>query len=877
MSTVSPDKKQSTKNIWYKSSPKKETSLSPEEPKKKSKLSCLIASMSPKTRHKQQNGMSSSSPLLTNGDLKDRKSISPQKPTLLQQHSPHQEFYQSPRKPGTVTMKTCPTSNLPHHSHDGNCTNNYGGGSTPITTPIRTKAAKKYIPEDHLVIPQVVVTPPTPQVNSPKKTSKKEPESGDTKASQLKKKKKSSKGRRDEKKTNGKKKNGKARKEPPGFHEVCKDLLSMAIRNPADKKVTTKDVQEPFIFSPRKYTKIDKVMSSFTHPRNSFPKSPVASTSHTSSSGRKRKLNIVNDKMKETSSQIQRLPLKKRHHHTSSVEKSSGINLPDVGSGHKFGVETKPGFVRQVFQTTSSGSKWRVEGSADFGVLKKRQSESSTNSSTKENESSPGKTGAKKGRPSGKGKAAKNMRQSEPNKKIVLSPDIVDAPDTHRRSSRPRSARKLQLDNANEEEKKPVVETKVEKRGVRKETKKLKTGIDESVTTALASPDDEDVSILTKASTSPLKRGGGRKRNISLIGEPESGPLKKIKLTNGGGIEIESLNESEISTEVETDVEQTMMSPPSSVTTTPLTSPPQQQSVKKRRKVNRTGFPSVKKKKKVVPLKVPKATPVQEGAIKMEEEATAEPPSPAVGIIEKKDDIIIIKREPPRESIEERESLEEVLPGPSHSLKHVPKFTSMLATCGYVDSSEPSLPVGDVKGVMPEVILDLAQTPNPPVVVPPKSNYLPCGLLSNFFKHEDPETRTRGSTERENPLLPLPPDPESSEFTTTIRRDYVLPYDIYCMGYLRAKELFDADENLKKQEEASEKALRKEELAAARYAARRKSEVDTSSIASSTGSGSSKPKKAKLPENQPSSWSFRKLKSSKFVTLVVPIDFRDLV
>lgn len=904
-----------------------------DRPKKKNKLSCLMTSISPKAKTKTSNGTA-----LMNGESRhESKGSSPVPSGSSQKHLPTQEESynhsshttpnHSPKKMAGINNRTSssPSSgNTPnHHLNNVHCNsimnNNYASSTPPnpgqIITPVRTKAAKKYIPDDHLVIPQVVVTPPTP-VATPKKTKAED-------ASHKKKKKVKKSSSKDKKKKEKKKKkpHKKTRPEPEGFKDVCNGLTSLILKDGSDKvsrAATTTSVQqkprEPYIFELRKFDNIDETMSKFSHPApprgNSFPRIPVASTSHTGT-GRKRKLNIVNDKMKEASqsTQLQRLPLKKRHHHASSVDKSNcGERV--FSKEQKFG--TDPGFMRPTFEIGNGASSctstfnFRSEANSDFGDLLRSPSQStSTHSSSKENEieaipNRSSSVGAK--RKSQGGASTKKQRQSVAGRKqsplkkkqTIVSPDICDAPDpTRRMSGRIRKPRKLDLEVESQEtstspsrtpsSQKSVLNSKPPKR----EVKKIKT----ENANIVAPPVDEVIDV-KEPSTTVVSRGRGRKRNMPTPSE-ETVPAKKSKAAPA--VECDSsLNESEISTEVETDGEVIIMSPPSSATATPLTSPLQQQlQPKKRRKVNRTGFPSVKKKKKsigvnksvVTPSSTP--TPVDSAdsrcvtpAMKEEPLSTPVSTSPSTQLtIDKKDDGVVViskvKTEVNDDIVEVRAE-----PTPSHSSA---AFTNMLSTSGFTfslservkmrkrTSLDDRLALGEEAGSeskpeIPGLILDLVHMSNPPVVVPPKNNHLPCGLLSNFFKSMDPNQRYRSLPEQNNALLVLPPDPESAEFTTTVLRDYMLPHDIWCMGVLRARNLYEAWEQQRREEEELEKAeiaaLKKEEAAIAKKE-RRKSEFDTASVASSTEN--TKPKKLKMPEKLPSSWSFRRLKSSMFI------------
>lgn len=936
--------KYSTKsNSWCNAgtSEKKSVIVSPsipspetDRPKKKNKLSCLMTSISPKTKTKTSNGIA-----LVNGESRHESkssspvpSGSPQKHLTTQEesynHSSHSTPNHTPRKLAGVNIRSSSSSSTGitpnHHLNNVHCNsiinNNYTSSTPPnhgqIITPVRTKAAKKYIPDDHLVIPQVVVTPPTP-VATPKKTKAED-------ASHKKKKKVKKSSSKDKKKEKKKKKpHKKTPPEPEGFKDVCNGLTSLILKDGSEKvsRAATTSVQqklrEPYIFELRKFENIDETMSKFSHPApprsNSFPRTPVASTSHTGS-GRKRKLNIVNDRMKEASqsTQLQRLPLKKRHHHASSVDKSeSGGRV--FSKEQKFG--TEPGFTRPSFEIGNGASSctstfnFRSETNSDFGDLLRSPSQStSTHSSSKENEidaipSRSSSVGAK--RKSQGGASTKKQRHSVAGRKqsplkkkqTIVSPDICDAPDlTRRTSGRIRKPRKLDLEVESQETASSPSRTPSSQKSVlnnkspKREVKKIKIE-----NANVVAPPIEEVIVVEVPTANEVPRGRGRKRNMPKPSE-ESVPTKKSKVAPT--IECDSsLNESEISTEVETDGEAIIMSPPSSATATPLTSPlqhQQQQQPKKRRKVNRTGFPSIKKKKKSIgftkSVVTPSSTPTlvdSSGShsitpgVKDDVLSTPASTTPSAQLtIDKKDDGVVVISKVKKEGYDDVVEVK-AEPTPSHSAA---AFTNMLSTSGFTfslservkmrkrASLDDRVALGEEAGSeskpeIPGLILDLVHMSNPPVVVPPKNNYLPCGLLSNFFKSMDPNQRYRSIPEQNNAVLVMPPDPESAEFTTTVLRDYMLPHDIWCMGVLRARNLYEAWEQQRREEEEIERAeiaaLKKEEAAIAKKE-RRKSEFDTASVASSTEN--TKPKKLKMPEKLPSSWSFRRLKSSKFIS-----------
>ncbi|ODM98315.1 Histone-lysine N-methyltransferase ASH1L [Orchesella cincta] len=835
---------------------------SPDEsdrPKKRSKLSCLMTSLSPKSRVKTTNGT------LVNGnsdgkmEVKNSNPLNQQKCMSRISQEPENPYHlslnQTPRKlmasPAKSPLSSSITGMPSNDTTHGNL-NCYQPSLNPgqISTPIKTKAAKKYIPEDHLVIPEVKVTPPTP---SSKKTNGKE--------DRKKKKKKLKKSSKDKKKK--KKNHKKLPPEPEGLRDVCGRILSFNMSDNSPKKSSNPLQDGPFRLNI--YSNFDKLLAFEIPPttRNSFPRIPVASTS----TGRKRKVHVVNDKDKikaisaeNHSTQLQRLPLKKRHHHTNSPSsEDKGSDTPTINFDSKQTFSLPPGFTRPTFEITNPNSpvfktKKEWEFKSDFSDLMKPQPTPLSPSLAKEKQvESATKTGSsRKQKP-----PAKKQSLPVPKKKqAVVSPDITAIAST-RRSGRIRKPRKLDLESP---ECPSSRATSPQKSATVKPIKKEVTTMmmkPNSPATDLAMDDNKggDGTAMGVVPSSPVRTRpamGSRKRTVTTPLKDEI-PTKKFKSATDCD---NSLTESEISTEVETDVETLVQSPQSSSTTvTPITSPPP----KKRRKVNRTGFPSVKKKRKSgVKAFSSKDSPSMDGAdgatdiqIKVEQvevnQGSAEGPSQSVetAVLEEEEEDAISQAN--KSSLAFSLSLSERV--------KIRKRSSLDSRTSFSDSNEIE------GGEVPGLILDLVHIPDPPLVVPEKDNYLPCGLLSNYYKCEDPTQRIRSLAEINNRMLPFAADPESGEFNTTTNREFKLPYEIWCMGVLRAKNMYDS--YMQQKREAEEVAA----AAAAQEAAAKKRDAKA---VNSAAAGASKIKKEKMPEVVPPSWNFKKIKTNTYYGLPKP-------
>lgn len=881
----------SPKNSSNAGSPEKQKTVAPDSPKKKSKLSCLIQSLSSKSRVKANgSALVNGSPSQVKEDLKSRSHpTSPLKQNYATQKNPHssQDFLNlsqgqnlSPRKFQGANVKhahSLPSStgiSINQQLNYNNNLNNYGSGQ--ITTPVKTKAAKKYIPDDHLVIP-IVVTPATPVSAAPKKGK-----TDDNKAKKRKRKikKSSSKDKKKQERKDKKAKKKKSRKKSPndfdGYNDVCKAIANLSLKGAeSEKSCARKSVQpkEPFTFQLRKFTNFDKDLKlplQIPGPRsNSFPKYPVAS-----SSGRKRKLHIVNDKMmKETSqssssNQLQRLPLKKRHHHTSPVDKNYSITLKKE---HKFA--TLPDFKPGEFKTLPSAPicfKWKKDNGriTDFGDLLKPAPTSLTSSTVGKRDETLIETSTK----SQKSTAAK--KQASPKKKSLISPDITivtssnlnNSPESTRRSGRIRNKPKklnweksAEQPNTNQTDYSPQKEISEVAATSKRESRRLKADP--------CSNQNDDVVIIAESIRTPnlinSSKSKARKRAPPTSPEEEV-PAKKIKVEIGTATTADcdtSLNESEISTEVETDLE-SLQSPPSSATSTPLTSPPQlsmqqilpQAQGKKRRKVNRTGFPSIKKKRKGVSTTSKSTTAAMEA-----DGANRSVPESLQKDFKEEQEVVMKEEASEAETGIPDESEDQIisLDGFSLTLTERVKMRKRISLDGRLSLGESQ--ASDSRPEIPGLIPDLVDLPNPPVVVPLKYNYMPCGLLSNYFKCTDPNSRMRSELEKSNPVLPLPPDAESGEFSTITPKDFRLPFDIWTMGVIRARNIYEAVQQKRREEAEAEKAAaaaaRKEEA----RLARRKSEA----AVSSGDPNNAKPKRTKMPEVIPPSWTFKKIKSSK--------------
>ena len=202
----------------------------------------------------------------------------------------------------------------------------------------------------------------------------------------------------------------------------------------------------------------------------------------------------------------------------------------------------------------------------------------------------------------------------------------------------------------------------------------------------------------------------------------------------------------------------------SSVTPVPLQgdgeahgSQPNKKKIRRRKTFNRTGFPSVKKKRKKPPSPTLAPSPSVPHNPSKNDEAIPSINNPTFRVAKR-------AKMMPKE--EEDEDEDAILPDP----------TSSEASSG--DESNPFLPLPSIKGTQPKKRRNSTM----------RKRYLPAGLLSNYFK-EDSETNsvttsvaaakvlTYEPDEHEHGLLPAPFYCE--RFLRRTKRDFQLPFDLW--------------------------------------------------------------------------------------------------
>lgn len=176
---------------------------------------------------------------------------------------------------------------------------------------------------------------------------------------------------------------------------------------------------------------------------------------------------------------------------------------------------------------------------------------------------------------------------------------------------------------------------------------------------------------------------------------------------------------------------------------------------RRRKTFNRTGFPSVKKKRKKLPSPVPPPLSLpQPPCNKPEADSSANNTTP---------------RQAKRAKMMPKEEDEEAI---------LPEPTSSEAASG--DESNPMLPLPSIKGSQPKKRRNSTM----------RKRYLPAGLLSNYFKEDTESSSTITSVPAEkNKMLTyepeehehglLPPPFYCERFLRRTRRDFQLPFDVW--------------------------------------------------------------------------------------------------
>ena len=725
-------------------------------------------------------------------------------------------------------------------------------GIKPSLSPVKTKAAKKYIPDQvdqhSLVIPRV-----------DKGLSKKE----------NKKKKKSKKSRSKEKLKS---------EQMKALEELC-ELVRLGCyvsRSPKRKKTetatkTSDGLPAGFTFKRVTYEVKHNPLIPFDQipppPRDVMLQHRAQAPASSPTASKKRKQFAVKDRgnrlrdsgsdlsisSESTGSDLQRLPLKKRHHHNSSTpENRAKVTTTSRRPTYKFGVSDP--LMPRIFPAGKLGSST---------LLEKTKLLKSFHDLINPEESVAGTAPAKESkRRSGRSrKSASSVSDASPE----ASTEVVPLP----------SVSKFLIQPTNVLVVKEVIATPPEIRNKRKNSRRL-----------------ESSSGSDSPTVSPRKK---------VKSEVHIAPMEVLEV-----YDVEVFKEKEELTLLN-DNEMLTVSVPSAVTDatsigTPLEGTPHSSSTTpnrsssggikpirtKRRRPNKTGFPSTKKKKPKQTKSFPEGilTPQSSGVEESGNESAITLDETAAETTE--DESIMMKLENV-EATDDEASTAETEAGTEESKALEPlettadgtllgddeKFSASLTERvkirrrKSVDNLMALVESGDLN--IPGLCKSLLNVPDPPVIVPPKTNYLPAGMLGNFFKRasicdpvppkQDPSppvvTESPRGKKKKAKTESLPWSSKilpASEYPTGMHLKkldtYLLPYDVWCYGVIHTRTLFEEWKEKRKEEIEAAAEARKSER-------RRKSE------------STKRVRKSIMPENAPPSWKFKKIRQSKSHVLFI--------
>jgi hypothetical protein len=935
-------------NLINASSPVQKSSNSPEN-KKKSKLTCLMTSLSPKARakpvangeHPKQTDRISlleiNHEVPPPSNMKRTSEPSPSKITSVSSSSstPNGNHYAHTKggKRSSVTPTSSTTSShkinntRPHENsvellgaaservHQQQSGHHVPSSSLPISSsegkqpPVRTKAAKKYIPESLTTTTSssdlVNSSSSTPRTNNSKPSSKKVSNNkrlqgkANKSVSKSKSTTSSSGGRKKVKKSLSKEKSKKLRLEQiqkslsnlPELREICTLVDKFTLKE--ELKVTRgrgrppghqkkKELLNNFIFRTKKY-------KNFNIPifKSEPPITPP--------------------------SKLQRLPLKKRHHDSNSRSPPNGIGLHGKcalthvfdGSPHFEGIKilskSVNNKVNDKFQRLGEGKDDKVLSFVSPTIISKTPGKSKASSTTT---------------------SATTTVTTKPTQ--VLSPDIVAL--EHRRSGRVRKPKKLDLDPEETENRRSRLTEKssppppepsiIGKKGKRENRRKAEEEIppippaQELVVVDRIEVVEEEASQGKGLYTRPIKRERspdieeltcnvrpskrsrlGKRKGFSLKAEvqkmeridvPRPSPIPidvkpPMKVELGGPSPDIALIDIKSERDDETIEELVQLGVNEEI---PLMSPPPETSsinkTKKRRKVNRTGFPVKKKKKKplyTMGMSSPSGTSLDVEIPSSSTEAEeGGGQGGGSGWMKKPQQLPLrIPMGPSTSSSSASASSQgdhqQKRAGGGNSsssrkkflnpTKFTPGITERVKTRRRLSTDDKLLEENLLQGSgIPTAFLDMV---NPPIIMPEKTNYLAAGLYSNQYKILDEDDKVGGRNHlKPDSILPPPVDKEAEDHVRNKQFDFELPYDLWCMRAIKATHQIQelkAKLNNEKEQRALELAAeaKKSELR------RRKSEAEPEAV------GSVKLKRPKLPDIKPASWSFRKIKQSKFL------------
>jgi len=279
------------------------------------------------------------------------------------------------------------------------------------------------------------------------------------------------------------------------------------------------------------------------------------------------------------------------------------------------------------------------------------------------------------------------------------------------------------------------------------------------------------------------------------------------------------------------------------------TSPESVGRAKKRRKVNRTGFPMAKKKRKkpqfgLLAVSSPSATSLDIPSSSTEAEDSTT-------LLEQKKSIVKILEPSPLPVV--------VKSGESGRKSRKPEKTQFSSTLTErVKTARRRVSVDNASKADDEKLLKslgistaFLNIVNPPVLLAEKTNYLVAGVYSAHYKSSNPEDKESLRNSFKTTALPWITDPDPATTNGLFQKqNYELPYDIWVLGAIRARE---------KLEEAKKKRQEERKLQATEEH-KRIVKTETDGELSFT-----KLKKPRLPTEFPASWKYKKIKLSKLI------------
>ena len=729
--------------------------------------------------------------------------------------------------------KNIESPNLFDNSH----TTSSSIASTP--SPVKTKAARKYIPEPE----------PLPPLKKKKKFKK----------SRVKVKKKKSSKRKTRKVVIPVKKKEIDQAALKTVDDLCSAIRRNCILRGDSSRLKKK--VDPFIFDRISFKnfKTPLIPVDIIPAPAQYQSEKVYSKSCTSSptkQARRRKTSKSESHSNDedcNGGEVHRLPLKKRHHKADSPQngnlsfeealklkkskKRFTSSTPLFGNTEPFqcAIHMGSSAKSQFFENLGSGKPGLTVEFEDF-------------KSCLIKEVKAGKGGTRR--------RAENKSKRSEIVEVAILPEVTE---TKRRSTRTPKPKILDMETV-EPSKSPSISPKKKTVAPITPTKK------------------EELENFPPSPRPPAPKTYGKRIARKRIGttELDAVPAKKAKeeIPEEVSIKVDSDDEEEIKLSVIKELEVIEMEPSRPPTPVSAPSPTQKPSTssspaaspasvtRKRRKVNKTGFPSVKKKKK---SSINGPTPIVKQISEDSSSSLIKIDSTEAEVIDdiQRSDVPVITSEPnefdrftPNEFLEELEDKHRFTLSLGDRVK-MRKRSSM-------DAKALAANMALFKAEMPSICPAFLDVVDPPIVVPMKS-YLSNGLLSTQYKLDD-ESTIGSHPLRVPDRVCLLPD-YADDYLFVQPREYELPFDIWCFGVIDAKYHFEEWLNVKREkEEAEAKARRLEKRRKSDSAAGSSSgEGSGSNNAGSIASSKGRSKKVQMPEVIPQSWHFKRIKTSEYI------------